>query len=563
MVLANMPIRLKIPLSFTAVLLLVVLLGGVAIDRVGVVNGNAAEVRDRWLPKTALMGKLLTSIYSYRLRESRYLLVSAQGGDLAPVQADIAAGQERIRKARQALDAGLVAGAEDDKLIKQFDQEWEGYGTVSGRMLDLSRGNDAKGATALFNGASRDGFDRAIKALNGAADVTVQEGRNVADEGARIYDATKRTVLAAIGVIAALCGVLGWLLVRGVSSPIQQMTGVMERLAEDRLDGDIIGLDHGGEIGAMARAVKVFRDKIGEGRRLAEERAQEERRKEQRVARLVELNAAFDEASNRAMGGLTVSADGVRKAAETLSDSADQASKRAGAVGTSADQVAGSVQTVAAATEELSASIQEISRQIEMSAAIAGQAVEEAGETSRTMGVLSLAARRIDEVVQLISEIAGQTNLLALNATIEAARAGEAGKGFAVVATEVKNLAAETARATISISEQVAAVQGSTQLAAQAIARVEATIGRINEISASIAAAMEQQGAATGEIARSVQEAAHGTAEVSSHIAGLGMVVEETSTVAVDLLAASGRLGSETQGLKTELASFLAAIRQA
>jgi hypothetical protein len=50
---------------------------------------------------------------------------------------------------------------------------------------------------------------------------------------------------------------------------------------------------------------------------------------------------------------------------------------------------------------------------------------------------------------------------------------------------------------------------------------------------------------------------------VSSHITGLGQVVEETSTISVDLLEASGRLGSETQGLKTELASFLAAIRQA
>ncbi|SRR5579859_1375808 len=563
MVLANMPIRVRIPLGFGVVLLLVALLGALSIERIGAVNGNAAEVRDRWMPKTALMGKLLTSIYSYRLRESRYLLVATQGGDLAPVQADITAGQERIRKARQALDPGLFDGGEDEKLLKQFDQEWEGYGTVSGRMLDLSRGGDAKSAVALFNGASRDGFDHAIKALNGATDASVQGGKAVADEGARIYVATWRTELAAIGLIAALCAVLGWLLVRGVSLPIQKMTAAMQRLAGDQLDGDIVGLDKGGEIGAMAQAVRVFRDRMREGSLLSQERAQEERRKEERVARLVELNAAFDRTASQAMDGLGESADGVRQASESLSDSADQASKRAGAVGASADQVANSVQTVAAATEQLSASIQEITRQIDNSAAIAGQAVEEAGETSRTMADLSEAARRIDEVVQLINDIAGQTNLLALNATIEAARAGDAGKGFAVVAGEVKNLAAQTARATHSISEQVAAVQDSTQAAVHAIARVEATIGRINEISASIAAAMEEQGAATGEIARSVQEAALGTAEVSSHINGLGQVVAETGAISVDLLRASDRLGRETDSLKTELARFLTAIRQA
>ena len=63
---------------------------------------------------------------------------------------------------------------------------------------------------------------------------------------------------------------------------------------------------------------------------------------------------------------------------------------------------------------------------------------------------------KVGQVAQEIDAIAKQTNLLALNATIEAARAGSAGRGFAVVAGEVKNLSAQTARATKEVSKVVA-----------------------------------------------------------------------------------------------------------
>ncbi len=390
--------------------------------------------------------------------------------------------------------------------------------------------------------------------------VEMDGAKAVADQASAGFR-TNIAITAGMMVLAGLVALaMGRLIMRSIAAPLKRMEGHFDAIARAEFDRGIQDED-AREFRRITALLRALQSKLGYG---ALEKQENDR--QALIKRRSDLERVATQLNERVQGIvelIDVSSGSLLGNSQSLSDNAHKTLHQADTVSTVTGHVTANVQSVSAATQELAASVAEISRQVAHSSAISQEAVEQAMTTDRMVQGLAEAAQRIGEVVRLINDIASQTNLLALNATIEAARAGEAGKGFAVVAGEVKHLATQTAKATEEVSQQIAAIQGETRGAVDAIRAITVTIGNINQVSSAIATAVEEQGAATGEIARSIEEAATGTSSAAENVAEVAVAAEETKLMADQVYRAAEDLRGVSGQLATEVSSFIKDIRAA
>lgn len=344
-----------------------------------------------------------------------------------------------------------------------------------------------------------------------------------------------RSFALVAGLFTFIAGVMiAYLITRSITGPVQKIVDYIDKVAKRDFTSTLI-IDQKDEVGKMSMALSntvselggMIKDIITGVNTLSSSSTE-------LAAISTQLSSTSASASERA---------------NNVASASEEMSVNMSSVSAAMEQSASNVGMVATAAEEMSTTVREIAENASKAKTISENAVVQSQESARKVTELGAAANKIGKITEVITEISEQTNLLALNATIEAARAGEAGKGFAVVANEIKELAKQTAAATVDIKVQIEGMQGTTNSTISDIKTISEVINEINYFITTIATAVEQQSAATLEISENVSQAAAGIIEVNENVAQSSIAIQDVNRDISEINNGSNEINNSSQNI--------------
>src|ERR1043166_6793099 len=251
-------IRFRLSAVFFFFFLLVLVFGFFSIDRLSDFNRVSADIRERWLPNTRLVGDLNNFTSDFRAAEGRYLL-SQTPAELAATEKEMEQLDLFIGRAQRGYER-IRNDANEARLYQQFKARWSEYRGIVNQVVRLQPTDRRGEAVPLYSTTTQAAYDAASDTLGQLTERNVVAAREAGDRADSAYRQGRR-LLALGGVFFGGVGVGGPLFVRrAISRPLLDLAGRMHRWADNHTDIDIPGTQRRDEIGEMARAVVVFRN---------------------------------------------------------------------------------------------------------------------------------------------------------------------------------------------------------------------------------------------------------------------------------------------------------------
>jgi urea transport system substrate-binding protein len=340
------------------------------------------------------------------------------------------------------------------------------------------------------------------------------------------------------GLIAAGClSLLGaWIVDRKYGS----LTEAISRISQGDRFAELPATSDGPTFEKLAAAAEAMRKTLLDADALAADQRSRQDEARLRHAGRVFFTKKFRAAIDEVLTTFAAAGEEIRVTANELSARNLRMRAQVSDASATATSAARDSEAVADSANKLLQLLDDSTLQISAAQKATDQTISDLDRTDRIVRSLSAAAGEIDEVVKSIQAIADKTSLLALNAHIEASRAGEAGKGFSVVASEVKALAAQTAKATGNIDAQIGDIQQAVEDTVSAINAVSASVGTMSETSRVMTASLDHQAEELRHISDRAVKVASGVGgalpEISSAVTQVEDAGESVLTTANDLI---------------------------
>ena len=522
-----MGVRMKLGLSYLAMVLMIVVLGVFALWSMSNMQKSADDAAVAALKYMKQSDNMNVAVSDYRA--AMYKLLSAE----TPEQKTAAYAE--IRKTAKVIDDTFAEMSDGiifvDKLNEAKDN-WAKTQKHGEKAIALVEAGDTPAASIYM----RDEMGKDYKALDTNTDELAQleldEAQGKVTTSGEIYSTARTTTFVVLAIIALITIGIGYYFYRLIGGFLSDFLDVSQRVYH----GDMttkLDYDTPDEFGKIAHSYNDTLDKIRNITAKIQDIANELTDSAETMSTGVNESAQVVTSIADSINGiaeLSVSQNNnVEKASSALhniisgvndvAELAKQTANRASQVGTTVNQ---GIEGVNVISEHMD--------RVETMVRTSADQVDTLGHRSEEIG----------QIVETIVNISGQTNLLALNAAIEAARAGEHGRGFAVVAEEIRKLAEDSQEAAQHIAELIGAIQAETKKAVDAMHHGNKGVRQGSEV---VKEAMSEFSQVGGMIDNMVEQMAQVAKHIEQVSAESGYVVDATTNVSKD----SDKIAAETQ----------------
>jgi len=507
----NLKISSRLSFGFGVLGLLIALMGGVSLLKVGVMNTLFNQVIDERVPSIATTNEVKgdLNLISIALRNTM-MMRDADG-----IKTEV----ERIESARVRVDSNLskldtqTTSDTGKAVLARVAQVRRQYDPMQAEVMALVNAGSFFEARTLLMDKVAPAQEAYFETLNGLLthlDSQLNQSTNATQQAAT---SMKLVIWATLAIALLLAVLMAAWIIRSITGPLNQAVAVARAVAAGDLSQQFEA-NGKSETALLLLALKDMQ---------------------------AHLSTVVAEVRDDADSVATASAEIAQGDLDLSARTESQAS---------------SLQETSASMELLSANVRQNAdnahkaNELALNASsVAARGGDVVSQVVDTMKGINDASRKISDIISVIDGIAFQTNILALNAAVEAARAGEQGRGFAVVASEVRSLAGRSAEAAREIKSLINA---SVERVAKGTALVDQAGATMSEVVSSI----RQVTDIMAEISIASTDQSDGVSQVGEAIAQMDQVTQQNAALVEEMAASAGSLKARAQALVHTVAMF-------